>query len=259
MVPQPVLVTSLTEFQRAFGGLEDVGAGTDTRNYLAYAARAFFGNGGRRLYVARVFPFAVDANNAIDVAANFAALPVGNPAVATWRARWPGGAGQEISVKVALRAQQERAGRRARPASGWSGSARARRSSCSPTPRPLNAATEHHARQPSASWRATPTTNVLGYRNAAGTGVDPVGSVAGMAAASHITLRVTVRWGERSDVYAGLELDPAHPRSIHNVLQAVDPVDEFSLVWLDVGHGGHRADPGRAAGRPAHAWPTTPG
>ena len=39
------------------------------RNYLAYAARAFFGNGGRRLYVSRVFPFARDAanNNAIIV------------------------------------------------------------------------------------------------------------------------------------------------------------------------------------------------
>ena len=34
-----------------------VGTATDTVNYLAYAARAFFGNGGRRLYVARVFPF----------------------------------------------------------------------------------------------------------------------------------------------------------------------------------------------------------
>ena len=62
MTPSPVLVTSLTEFQRAFGGLGDVGTGTDTRNYLAYAARAFFGNGGRRLYVARVFPFALDPN-----------------------------------------------------------------------------------------------------------------------------------------------------------------------------------------------------
>ena len=64
-----------------------------------------------------------------------------------------------------------------------------------------------------------------------------------MTAASHITLRVTVRWGERSDVYTGLELDDAHPRSIHNVLQAVDPTDEFSLVWLDVATGRHRCPP----------------
>jgi uncharacterized protein len=235
MTPSPVLVTSLTEFQRAFGGLGDVGAGTDTRNYLAYAARAFFGNGGRRLYVARVFPFAVDANNAVDVAANFAALPVGTPAVATWRARWPGGAGQEISVKVAFERSKSVLAQ---------GPAGLRLVGVSPgaavelfaDAAALNAATNTTPGSVRIVARDT-ATNVLGYRNAAGTGVDAVGSVAGMNAASHITLRVTVGWGERSDVYAGLELDPAHPRSIHNVLQAVDPVDEFSLVWLDVATG----------------------
>ena len=67
MVPEPLLVTSFTEFERAFGGLDDVGTGTDTRNYLAYAARAFFDNGGRRLYVSRVFPFSTDANGTIDI------------------------------------------------------------------------------------------------------------------------------------------------------------------------------------------------
>lgn len=54
----PTLVTSFAEFQGAFGGLEEVGDTglTDRVNYLAHAARAFFDNGGRRLYVARVFP-----------------------------------------------------------------------------------------------------------------------------------------------------------------------------------------------------------
>src|SRR4051794_15464389 len=57
MVDKPTLVTSFTEFERAFGSLEDVGpANNDTRNYLAYAAKAFFDNGGQRLYVSRVFP-----------------------------------------------------------------------------------------------------------------------------------------------------------------------------------------------------------
>jgi phage tail sheath protein FI len=51
----PVLVTSFTEFERVFGGLDDLRLATDTTNYLAYAARAFFDEGGRRLYVARVF------------------------------------------------------------------------------------------------------------------------------------------------------------------------------------------------------------
>src|SRR2546421_5581076 len=97
MVPSPTLVTSFTEFERAFSGLGDVGTLSPSTNYLAYAARAFFGNGGRRLYVSRVFPFRRDAQNEIDLAANFATLPVGNPAVATWRTPWPGSAGKEVS------------------------------------------------------------------------------------------------------------------------------------------------------------------
>ena len=103
MVPRPALVSSFTEFERAFGSLDPVGTLTDTTNYLAYAARAFFGNGGQRLYVARVFTPVPATDGSIDVAKNFAALPMGSPAVATWRARWPGDAGNAISVRVGFR------------------------------------------------------------------------------------------------------------------------------------------------------------
>ena len=54
----PELVTSFGEFERMFGGLDDLnlsGANTDATSYMAYAARAFFNEGGSRLYVARVF------------------------------------------------------------------------------------------------------------------------------------------------------------------------------------------------------------
>ena len=54
----PELVTSFGEFERMFGGLDALnlpGATTDTASYMAYAARAFFNEGGSRLYVARVF------------------------------------------------------------------------------------------------------------------------------------------------------------------------------------------------------------
>ena len=54
----PELVTSFGEFERMFGGLGALdlpGATTDTTSYMAYAARAFFNEGGSRLYVARVF------------------------------------------------------------------------------------------------------------------------------------------------------------------------------------------------------------
>ncbi len=238
MVPQPTLVTSFTEFQRAFGGLAPVGTGTDTVNYLAYAARAFFGNGGRRLYVARVFPFTRDANGVIDVATDFATLPLpvgGNPpAVASWRARWPGAAGREISVRVQWERSKNVLIAQPTPPGG------------SPRPPRLvgvspGAAVElfadvaalNNARNSApANVRivADNGTGVLGYRNNGGVDLPPTGG----AAASHITLRVTVHWGDRSDVYAGLELDSSHPRSIQKVLQAADPTDDLSLIWLDV-------------------------
>lgn len=52
----PTLVTSFAEYQRSFGGLEDLTLGAVTQtHYLAHAVRAFFDNGGSRLYIARVF------------------------------------------------------------------------------------------------------------------------------------------------------------------------------------------------------------
>ena len=47
----PELVTSFGDFERIYGGLEDLSWGP---NYLAHAVRAYFDNGGARLYVARV-------------------------------------------------------------------------------------------------------------------------------------------------------------------------------------------------------------
>jgi phage tail sheath protein FI len=237
MVPGPVLVTSLTEFQRAFGGLEDVGGQT---NYLAYAARAFFGNGGRRLYVSRVF---FDPDTPLDLNQNFAALPVGSPAVATWRARWPGEAGRQFSIQVGLQRSKNVL---IPPNPG-----------ITPTPPPrlvgvqpgaaveiftdlqaLNTAVKNNT-QPGTVRIIAENNGVLGYRNNTG-GID---APAPGSAVSHITLQVTVRWGDRSDVYTGLELDDTHPRAIHKVLQAVDPTDEFSLVWLNVPTGGSAPTP----------------
>ena len=51
----PVLLTSFRDFERIYGGLDDLMiGGTRMANHVAHAARAFFANGGMRLYVARV-------------------------------------------------------------------------------------------------------------------------------------------------------------------------------------------------------------
>jgi phage tail sheath protein FI len=47
--PQPL--TSVSDFQRIYGGFHAIGG---TPNYLALAVRAYFDNGGRKLYVSRV-------------------------------------------------------------------------------------------------------------------------------------------------------------------------------------------------------------
>jgi len=54
----PELLVSFADFQRIYGGLDDLTYGGRPRtNYLAHAVRAFFEEGGRRLYVSRVFNF----------------------------------------------------------------------------------------------------------------------------------------------------------------------------------------------------------
>jgi hypothetical protein len=71
---------------------------------------------------------------------------------------------------------------------------------------------------------------VLGYVAANG-GFEPVDPA---KVAFHLTLAVTISVGdERVDVYNELELGREHRRSIFEVLQAEDPADEHSLVWLD--------------------------
>ena len=48
----PPLLTSFSDFEHYYGGVDDLGP--NRVNYLAHAAFAFFNNGGGRLYVARV-------------------------------------------------------------------------------------------------------------------------------------------------------------------------------------------------------------
>lgn len=54
----PELCTSLAEYERVFGGLDQLSYEQETdpsHNYLAHGIRSFFENGGRRVYVTRVY------------------------------------------------------------------------------------------------------------------------------------------------------------------------------------------------------------
>ncbi|WP_329104892.1 phage tail sheath family protein [Streptomyces sp. NBC_01439] len=245
VLPGATLVTSFTEYERAFGGLS---IGSEDCQ-LGLSARAFFANGGRRLYVSRVFTFAntTAATPVIDTPKNFAslALPPTGSALLRWRARWPGSAGSKISVAVTFRrgkniiVQGGGAGAPPRLTGVQPGAA------VEVVPLVSGAVPgipDDTAPQPGNVRVVIPRADgVLGYRKPDGTFDD----VSAGTAAFHLTLAVTVRFGGRVDVYNELELDEAHPRAVGRVLAAVDPADEFSLVWLQV------VTP--AAGQPAPA------
>jgi hypothetical protein len=103
---EPEIITSLEDFERTYGSgdrlaFTDAAGGNafEIDNYLHHAVRAFFAEGGKRLYVARVFL----ARTASDGRASFS-FPAGANAAdqITVRARFPGAAGN-MRVRFTLR------------------------------------------------------------------------------------------------------------------------------------------------------------
>ncbi|WP_327397377.1 phage tail sheath family protein [Streptomyces phaeochromogenes] len=248
----PTLVTSYTEFERAFGDLSSPSE-DGKANYLAHAARAFFANGGQRLYVARVFPWDRDAQDAIDMDAPFArravtapgpAVPGAPVALPTWRARWPGSAGRRIRITVTRRLSRDRIvvdpGRQDARLVGVSELAAVvvlPRDTLLGRDDPIDPATVFIARRGDDQ--------VLGFED----GPDHVTPIDPETSGYQLELDVTVTSaGGRSDTYTQLALHPDHPRSVYRVLRAVDPADELAQVHLQ--HG--------STGPPPAPAPTTP-
>lgn len=105
----PELITSFAQFERVYGGLEPFRYGNEeSPNFLAHAVRAFFENGGRRLYIARIYRAngaAAPANfdPQTDPTPGHAFWPSPPPAGGVWlQARHPGAAG-DLHVTFAFR------------------------------------------------------------------------------------------------------------------------------------------------------------
>jgi phage tail sheath protein FI len=85
----PELVTSFADFQRIYGGLDDL---FGMPNFVAHAARSYFNEGGGRLYVSRAFQAGGSPSGG--VAASPTVLAGGGPGNSFhFVARFPGGAG----------------------------------------------------------------------------------------------------------------------------------------------------------------------
>jgi phage tail sheath protein FI len=85
----PELLTSFADFQRIYGGIDKLEYSEKMDNYLAHAVRAFFENGGKRLYVSRVY----DSGNNSDGCATYDINNGSIPDIITLKARYPGAAG----------------------------------------------------------------------------------------------------------------------------------------------------------------------
>ncbi len=89
---EPELLTSFSDFERIYGGIDQLSfenVTTNTHNYLAHAVRAYFEEGGRRLYVSRIYniPTSDDEGRA-------SWEPETSPAEYSFTARHPGNAGE---------------------------------------------------------------------------------------------------------------------------------------------------------------------
>jgi phage tail sheath protein FI len=98
---EPDVITSLGEFERVYGDRQKLQYGDVAMdNYLWHAARAFFQEGGRRLYVSRVFKAAAGSDGFAR-----ATIGAGNTAL-NIRARFQGAAGGELGLRLTLRLSQ---------------------------------------------------------------------------------------------------------------------------------------------------------
>jgi phage tail sheath protein FI len=99
---EPELLTSFADFERIYGGIDRLtfeDPEEEQENYMAHAVRAFFDNGGSKLYVTRVYqPLDPDDPNS-----GKASTPAAASSTLTLRARFPGRAGR-MRLVFAVRA-----------------------------------------------------------------------------------------------------------------------------------------------------------
>ena len=238
------LVTSFTEFERVFGSIEplvldtsDTDAAAET-GWTAHAVRAFFANGGRRLYVQRAFrprepvdgttPRPLDGTALEGLGLASFAVTVGS-LTARWIARWPGALGNaRVSVTPVRTADVAFRFAAPDPRAAWGVQVRQAVRGALVEVRPTSDVPEPDEELGVANLRIVEI-DEEGQQTYLG-GSPP----ATTDAVRIVELRVRVDAGQRSDTYDGIGIAPPHPRPIARVLDRDRPEDEDAVVWLEL-------------------------
>ena len=219
----PELVTSLPDFERLYGSLQDLDLGdildpARKLNFVAHAARAYFENGGSRLYIART-------STSEDAAAGALITGADDTKSATFRARGPGAAYNGlVRLRVATAAATALTATNAPDGSMMAIATAATTATPSVTTNYLKTA---------GKWSDS-TSTALTLPTRPGDTPGPAG-----ATASLLTLSVEF---EDADGYVqgwdGLGFGDAHPSYVGTLL-ASDPTNRTdaleNLIWFDVG------------------------
>lgn len=241
---EPRLVGSLVEYESIYGGLESIhvgDTGSDERLcYMAHAVRAFFENGGQRLYISRVFvPRGVPPGGPFDWGVAHLDIPV-STGFAHWRARWPGAYGN-VNVTTSVVRSKNIAFQDTDFGAPVTQVTRAKNGAVveiydGVTPPVGNAPLDITKL---AVVQDNGPTNPQTF-------IGPAGAVTPSATAVIQLVELTVSVAvtpERLDVYNELGADPSQKRYIAKILQADNPEDENAVVWLDWDPTSVPADP----------------
>ena len=231
LTTEPRLITSYTEFESVYGGLEPLQAPTDADeriSYVAHAARAFFLNGGTRLYISRVFAPRGDAP-AFDFGVATLPLAVSGTS-ATWTARWPGRMGNAwVRTQVVRSKNVAYSDTSFTPAIVQANGAR-----LGSVVEVITAGAPPDGDDPLvlgtlAQISIDPVDGRQIFNRGGGTFVPGPADII-----QNVTLRVIVTTDDgNTQVTDALETDPRTKRYIGKILQADNPENENSVVYLD--------------------------
>jgi len=226
---EPRLVGSLVEYESIYGGLGSLHVGptgSDERLcYMAHSVRAFFENGGQRLYISRVFvPRGVPPVGPFDYGVAHLDIPV-SAGFAHWHARWPGAYGNVIVQSSVVRSKNI-----AYQNGGLTQVTRAKNGTVveiydGVTPPTGNAALD-------ITKLAVVQDDGTNPQIFMGQGGAVLPSTTAVIQLVELSVAVSVT-PERVDVYSELGADPSQKRYVAKILQADNPEDENSVVWLD--------------------------